>query len=129
MSCIVLNYIRANGNICTMKCRFTSLSTPTSCSSVLADPNSVASEGRIVTPPSAEIPLIPRINSKPSGLKHTWRCHVQHLVHARHRNRSDSSDEADNLWPNDSADYTGNTATLTLHPLASLMHQHQLSLH
>ena len=29
MFCIVLNYIRANGNICTMKCRFTSLSTPT----------------------------------------------------------------------------------------------------
>ena len=29
MSCIVLNFIRAKGYVCTMKCRFTSLSTPT----------------------------------------------------------------------------------------------------
>ena len=31
MSCIVLNCIRANGNSCTMKCMFISLSTPTTC--------------------------------------------------------------------------------------------------
>ena len=29
MSYIVLNFIRAKGYVCTMKCRFTSLSTPT----------------------------------------------------------------------------------------------------
>ena len=39
MSCIVLYFIRAKGYVCTMKCRFTSLSTPTITDEITANDN------------------------------------------------------------------------------------------